>query len=113
MGKGFNKIMKQAPFGSWDTGSELLNVFVNPAANVSTYGEDAQEILDRQEEAMRGKPATNKSPREIEDASAESRRNFYAKQALLAGKNENVKTSSLGSASDTLQTSRKALLGGA
>jgi hypothetical protein len=47
-----------------------------------------------------------------DEAAAKARRDFLAKQALLSSKNSTVKTNSLGVASDTLQTSKKTLLGG-
>jgi hypothetical protein len=47
-----------------------------------------------------------------EEAAAQARRDFLAKQALLNSKNSTIKTNSLGSASDTLQTGKKTLLGG-
>jgi hypothetical protein len=47
-----------------------------------------------------------------EEAAAKARREFLAKQALLSSKNSTIKTTSLGQASDTLQTGKKTLLGG-
>jgi hypothetical protein len=57
--------------------------------------------------------ATANTPKiEVDDAAAMARREFYQKQALLASRKGTTKTTSLGVASDVLQTNRKSLLGG-
>jgi hypothetical protein len=69
----------------------------------------------KEEEAVPITPPTTTAAAEAtaaEEAAAKARRDFLAKQALLVSRNKTVKTNTLGNASDTLQTNRKALLGG-
>jgi hypothetical protein len=114
MSKGLNKILKQAPGFGLSSGSELVDIFWNPGANVAKYGEDSQKTLDKQEaaqESLMSAASNRMTPKQIDDASAVARRDFYNKQALLSMRKSTTKTSSLGVPSDTLQTNRKSLLG--
>jgi hypothetical protein len=117
MSSSLNKILAKAPLGKVSLGNDWLNMLFNPAANIAQYGETGIETEQKQEDAMNKQLENNRkiSPytNEEEDPDVIARREFYQKQALLASRKNTIKTTSLGVASDTLQTSRKALLGGA
>jgi hypothetical protein len=105
----------------WSSINDPLGVFsgTNNVQGIGVMGEgglmglgDMFGITTPAEEVVTPLPAEKVYTTAAEEAAAKSRREFLAKQALLSSKNSTIKTNTLGQPADSLQTSRKTLLGG-